>query len=167
MMWRPRAPGSAARGGEAAGTRQCAHQWAQGQPRPRTEHAFMTSLESIPDPRSNLALRVCGTCRSLGCTVTHRTVSVPPAVWDLPQFSWAHRQPATHTWPLLQCAALGRSAQCRTPGFPGLTVNPQHTLGSSCSVRHLPAPHSVGPAVSPGSPPARNMYVVPLGLTME
>ena len=31
------------------------------------------------------------------------------------------------TLSLLKCAAPGRSSQCRTRGFPGLTANPQHT----------------------------------------
>ena len=92
--------------------------------------------------------------RSMGPAVfrAHRqptsTDLVPPgvcgpwpllAVWD-PRFSWAHRQPATQIWSLLECAAPGRSSQCGTRGFPGLTANPQHTFGPSWSARHLAVP---------------------------
>ena len=58
-----------------------------------------------------------------------------------------------HTLGPSWCAAPGRSSQCWTRGFPGLTANPQHMLGPSWSVRLLAAPHSVGPAVFLGSPP--------------
>ena len=37
--------------------------------------------------------------------------SVGPAV------SWAHRQPATHSWSLLECAVPGRSSQVRSAVF--------------------------------------------------
>ena len=102
---------------------------------------------------------------------TH-TLWVPPgvcgswpllAVWD-PRFSWVHRQPTTHAGSLLECAAPGRSSQCGTRGFPGLTANPQHMLGPSWSVRLLAAPRSVGPAVFLGSPPTHNTCWVPPGV---
>ena len=57
-----------------------------------------------------------------------------------------------YIWSLLECAALGRSSQYGTRGFPGLTANPQHMFGPSWSVRHLAAPRSMGPAVFLGSP---------------
>ena len=41
--------------------------------------------------------------------------SVGPAV-----FSWAHRQPSTHLWSLLECAAHGRSSQYGPAVSPGL-----------------------------------------------
>ena len=72
--------------------------------------------------------------------------SMGPAV-----FSWAHRQPTTHIWSLLECAAPGRSSHSGTRGFPGLTANPQHIFGPSWSVRLLAAPRSMGPAVFPGT----------------
>ena len=67
-----------------------------------------------------------------GSPPTHNTQLVPPgvcgswpllAVWD-PRFSRAHRQPTTHIWSLLECAASGRSSQYGTRCFPGLTANP-------------------------------------------
>ena len=54
-----------------------------------------------------------------GSPPTLNTHLVPPgvcgswpllAVWD-PRFSWTHREPSTHIWSLLECAAPGRSAQ--------------------------------------------------------
>ena len=45
-----------------------------------------------------------------------------------PRLSWAHHQPATHSWSLLESAAPGRCSQCGTHRFPRLTANPQHTL---------------------------------------
>ena len=69
----------------------------------------------------------------LGSPPTLNTLLVPPGVcgswplltvWD-PRFSWAHRQPSTHIWSLLECAAPGRSSQYGTRAFPGLTANPQ------------------------------------------
>ena len=98
-------------------------------------------------------------------------------MWD-PRFSRAYRQPPTHFWSLLECAVHGRSSQCgtrgflgltanphtlgpswsvrrhgrskqcRTRGFSGLTANPQHTFGPSWSVRRHGRSSSVGPAVS-------------------
>ena len=91
-----------------------------------------------------------------GSPPTHNAYLVPPgvcgsrpllAVWD-PRFSWAHRQPTTRIWSLLECAAPGRSSQYGTRGFHGLTANPQRVFGPSWSVRLLAAPHSMGPAVS-------------------
>ena len=70
----------------------------------------------------------------------------------------------THSGSLLECAAPGRSSQCGTRGFPGLTANPQHMLGPSWSVRLLAAPRSVGPAVFLGSPPTHNTCWVPPGV---
>ena len=76
---------------------------------------------------------------------TLNTYLVPPGVcgpwplltvWD-PRFSWAHRQPSTHMWSLLECATPGRSSQCGTHGFPGLTANPHNT--------HLVPPGVCGP----------------------
>ena len=60
-----------------------------------------------------------------------------------------------------RCAGVAYAsaqAQCTptTKRLPGLTANPQHTLGPSWSMRLLPAPRSVGPAVFLGSPPIRN-----------
>ena len=107
------------------------------------------------------APRSVGPAVFLGSPPTHDTCWVPPglcgswpllAVWD-PRFSWAHRQPTTHAGSLLECAAPGRSSQCGTRGFPGLTANPQPMLGPSWSLRLLAAPRSVGPAVFMGSPP--------------
>ena len=48
--------------------------------------------------------------------------SVGPAVFQ--------GSPPTHTnsWSLLECAAPGRSSQCGTCGFPGLTANPHQLL---------------------------------------
>ena len=116
-------------------------------------------LLAVWDPRFSWAHRQPNTCW------------VPPgvcgswsllAVWD-PRFSWVHRQP-THAGSLLECAAPGRSSQCGTRGFPGLTANPQHMLGPSWSVRLLAAPRSVGPAVFLGSPPTHNTCWVPPGV---
>ena len=107
-----------------------------------------------------------------GSPPSRNTLLVPPGVcgsrplltvWD-PRFSGAHRQAATHSWPLLECAAPGRSSPYGTRGFPGLTAKPQHTLGPSWSVRLQAAPHRVGPAVFPGSPPSRNTLLVPPGV---
>ena len=47
------------------------------------------------------------------------------------------RTESTIHWSLLECAAPGRSSQCGTRGFPGLTANPQHIRGPSWSVRLL------------------------------
>ena len=64
--------------------------------------------------------------------------SVGPAV-----FPRAHRQPSTHLWSLLECAAHGRSSQCGTRGFPGLTANPHpHKLFSTQCERKLPHSHT-------------------------
>ena len=80
----------------------------------------------------------------LGPPLTLNTHLVPPggcsawpllAVWDS-RFSRAHRQPTTHIWSLLECAAHGRSSQCGTRGFLGFTANPhlqklpQHNAGA-------------------------------------
>ena len=119
---------------KTAAQAQCAHRQAQEQ------RELVLRTYTIGDDR----------CR---CSATHAWS--PPGVcgprplltlWD-PRFSWAHRQPATHSWSLPECAAPGRSAQCGTHVFPGLTANPQHTLGP-WSVRPLAAPRNVGPAVS-------------------
>ena len=45
--------------------------------------------------------------------------------------------------------------------FPGFTANPQHTFGPSWSVRRMPAPRSVGPAVFLGSPPTDYPHKLP------
>ena len=44
-------------------------------------------------------------------------------VVDGDEFSKARRQPATRTGSLPECAALGRSSDCETRGFPRLSVN--------------------------------------------
>ena len=64
----------------------------------------------------------------------------------------------TPLWPLLQCAAPGRSSQCGTRGFLGLTANPHHSLVPPGVLRHLAAPRSVGPAVYSGLPPTHHSF---------
>ena len=56
-------------------------------------------------------------------------------VWDL-QSSWAHRQPATRAWSVLECAALAAPRNAR-PRFP---LKLLCTFGLSWSVRLLAAP---------------------------
>ena len=67
------------------------------------------------------------------------------------------RSPQSH----LECAAPGRSSQCGTCGFPGLTTNPQRVFGPSWSVRLQAANRSMGPAVFLGSPPTLNTHFGP------
>ena len=61
-----------------------------------------------------------------------------------------------NAWSLLESAAPGRSSQCGTRGFLGLTDNPQSTGSPSRSARLMAAPSSVGPAVFLGSAPTRH-----------
>ena len=138
------------------------------------------------------APRSVGPAVFLGSPPTHNTLLVPPgvygswpllAVWD-PRFSRAHRQPSTHFGPSWSVRRQGRSSQCGTRGFPGLTANPQHSwsflecaapgrssqcgkrglLGLTANPQHTLVPPGVcgsmtaprSPAVCSGSPPTHN-----------
>ena len=124
----PRAPRSAARGGRAAGTRQCAHHpqpWAQDRPRPRVDSLTLVSVGLDP---------LC---------------------------SWAHRQPTTHSWSLLECAAPGRSSLTRGfRGSPPTTTYSWSLLECAAPGRSL----QCGTRGFPGSPPTRNARLDPPGV---
>ena len=98
--------------------------WAHRQTQHTSDPSWSVRLLAAP--------RSVGPSVFLGSPPTLNIHLVPPgvcgswpllAVWD-PRISWAHRLPVTHIWSLLECAAPGRSSQCGTNGFPGLTANP-------------------------------------------
>ena len=77
------------------------------------------------------SVRLLAAPRSVGPAVSRAHRQPTTHIWSLlvcaapGRSSQCGSQPTVHIWSLLECAAPGRSSQCGTRGFPGLTANPQ------------------------------------------
>ena len=127
----------------------------------RDRQRSQTLLECATPGRSSQ----CGSCNNLGFPIP-TTKMVHPGVcgtWPLltvkdPRFSWVHRQPSTHLWSLLECAAHGRSSQCGTRGVDqttspsGLQIDELRKVPLLHSSTRLRLEYGVTP-LTPSTPP--------------